>query len=137
MKKTVVVKKNCVLRNCFRVGISVIVTACLVTICCNHYPLLLIFATMGVMFAFILLYIESWNIEFSAHRIIQKRFFLTTGDYSYTELREILFSYSLSDHEYVLLVFNRGKHIRFLMKDENAQKALRILGQHKSIRYIN
>ena len=137
MKKTVVVRKNSVLRNCFRVGTAVIVTACLVTICCNRYPLLLIFGPMSGIFAFLLLYIESWNIEFSADRIKQKRFSLTKGDYSYTELREILFSYSLSDHEYVLLVFDSGKHIRFLMKDENAQKALRILGQHKSIRYIN
>lgn len=89
-----------------------------------------------IMFA-MLLYYETWQISFLSDTIKTKKFLFYTRSYSYHQIVDVVESYSVTNHGYVAIIFANSKKIRFRLEDENANKAVRIIQSHHSIRSMN
>ena len=136
-KKNIVVRKN----EERKIGVCVAVTGLLIAILIlylqNAYEA---FALLCVPIALpllaMLLYFETWKVSFSADRITKTVFFITFGDFSYSQIKDVVSSISRTEYEHVRITFTNGKQIVFRCDDENADKALnRIISRH-SVRKI-
>ena len=84
---------------------------------------------------FMALYYEVWQLSFSQKEISIKRLFFKLRTYSYAQISDAYTTYSISLRgEHICLTFSDGKRIVFLLNDENADKAKRILMSHHSLR---
>ena len=137
MKKEIHIRKNKAERYCLRACLlSIIVFAAFSTGYQHQYSLLLIWLPLILAFTLLSFYIESWKIIFSSDCISKKCFFLTRSTHSYAQILDAYQSYSSSNHEYVTLIFIDKKHSFFRLKDENANKALKLLSSHRSVRHL-
>lgn len=131
--KKITVRKNQVLRCCFRFILLLFSFIIAFILFWKEAPLLLVFIPLEVIFGVVLIYMESWQILFFTDHIEKQVFFLTVSHYSYSDINDIYISYSVTDHEYVVISYANQKRISFQLKDVNASKALKILRSHKSI----
>lgn len=96
--------------------------------------------TMGLCLLFLipavvgLLYNETWKISFSRDSIQKEVFFRCAGTYSYAQIKDAVCSYSYTERFYVRLYFQNGKTLQFRMEDKNAEKAVKRITSHCSIR---
>lgn len=131
--KKVTIRKNQTQRYCFRFILLLISLALVFILFCNEPPLLLVFFPCEVIFGVILVYMESWRILFYADHIEKQVFFITVDHYSYSDIKDIYISYSVTDHEYVVISYVNQKQMSFRLQDMNASKALKVLQSHKSV----
>jgi len=79
------------------------------------------------------IYYETWSISFGEK--ICRRIFFFTHTYEWREMKEAEKYYSLSQNgETVKLIFLNGKSIVFCLKDQNAEKAERVILTHCNIK---
>ena len=79
------------------------------------------------------IYCETWQICFG-ERICKKVLFCTRT-HEWRELKEAKKYYSLSESDVtVTLIFTDGKSFRFRLKDQNAEKAEKIILTHCNIK---
>ena len=96
---------------------------------------LLLYIPPLVIFAPLTLYFLTWNIQFEEKTIVKRVFFTEISRYSYSAIREVVKRYYTSEHIFTIrMCFTNGKALQFRMDDENAEKAVKVLQKHCSIK---
>lgn len=137
---TIIVKK----KKAHRIGIRIITL--LFAICFGiisfyfasydlYYALL--FLPWLVMILMLWLYYETWQIWFQTDGITKKVFFITGKKYSYHLIKDVVRYFANREGFYYKLVFISGKKMRFRLEDENADKAVKRIHSHHSIRILD
>lgn len=135
MKKTVIVKKPKV----HRIGVGVLfgLMTALITGCVLYLgtaAAVLLYAPLLLIAVPVISYYFTWQIRFSQHEIVRK-VFLKRKSYLYSQLREAVKSYRVSERRpCVRMVFADGETLVFRMDDENAAQAVKELQRHRSIK---
>ena len=137
MQKNVVIKKN----SAHRMGIRILTVlstlfAIALTLCMKQGKIMLLFLPLVLILGVLFCYYETWQIGLGSDIVYKKIFFLEFGAYSYSQIKDITKSYSYTDREYVCIRFANGKRVQFCMDDENANKAIRQICRHRSIRMV-
>ena len=135
-KRTIVIKKC----KSHRIGISVlailllgILTACVLSL--HRAAALLLYIPVLVLFAPLTIYFLTWNIRFEDKTIVKSAFFADLSKFSYSALREVVKRYYISERNFTIRMhFANGKTLQFRMDDENAEKAVKVLQKHCSIK---
>lgn len=137
MKKVITVRKN----RAQRAGLwslLVILVCAAVAVCLFWSPFIqsfLLFFPIILLAFFMALYYEIWQVSFDQRKISLKRLFFGTRIYSYAQISDAYTTHSISlRDEHICLSFSDGKRIVFLLKDENATMAKRMLLSHHSLR---
>ena len=131
MKKEITVRKNIK----YRIGMYILfVCIVLFSLFCSvkidRYVMLSLLPEVVILFIS-LMYYETWKICLLPDRICKNIFFLTLGNYSYFDIKNITQNYSYTEGKYIRIIFQNGKSFRFRLEDENADKAIkRILSYH-------
>lgn len=112
----------------------VLAIAIVCTVWSQQYILLLVFFPWILLSLCVLLYYETWKICFFADRIQTSVFIFHSRNYSYNSIIDAVKSYSFTDRSYVTIIFNNGCRIRFRLEDQNANKAVRKIQSHHSLR---
>ena len=137
MKRSLIIKKYKPERVCFRFAfVFIIVIGAVCAVLTQQYLWLLIFSPMLLFFLTILVYFESWHILFGPNGIRKSVFLMNARSYSYSQIMDVFEAYSFTNHGYITLVFHDGKRIVFRLQDENADKAVKIIMAHHSIRRL-
>lgn len=137
MQKKAIVIKKC---KSHRIGIAifaililVILTVCVLSM--HSAAALLLYIPPLVIFAPLTLYYLTWNIRFEEKSIVNCVFFTETSIFSYSALREVVKRYYTSERNFTIRMhFTNGKTLQFRMDDENAEKAVKVLQKHCSIK---
>ena len=139
MKKTVVVRKN----KERRIGIRFFTVALMMflgmlVLCAQsaYCCLAIICAPIAFSSLAILIYYESWRISFLPDKITKSAFYIPSGDLSYAQIKDVTVSRSSTEYDHVSVVFSNGEHVRFRCDDDNADKALKRILSHHSMRRI-
>lgn len=135
MKKTVIVRKP----KAHRIGVGVLfgLMTAVVTVCALTAAAALLYAPILMLMGPVTAYYFTWQIRFSRQEIVRKVFWKKKS-YPYTQLREVVKSYHVSEHGLcVRLVFADGKTLVFRMDDENAAQAVKELQRHRSVKITN
>ena len=81
------------------------------------------------------LYYLTWNIRFEEKVIVKRVFFVEISRCSYSMLCEVVKRYYTSERNFTIRMhFLNKKTIQFRMDDENAEKAVKVLQKHCSIK---
>ena len=137
MKKKAIVVRKC---KSHRIGIAVfaililvILTVCVLSL--HSAAALLLYIPPLVIFAPLTLYFLTWNIQFEEKTIVKRVFFTEISRYSYSAIREVVKRYYTSERNFTIrMCFTNGKALQFRMDDENAEKAVKVLQKHCSIK---
>lgn len=137
MKNSVVVRMKYSQRIGVRcISIGMIVTMVVMAICLQEMWVLAFAGLPVVLFSALLLwYCESRCVTFSENSVCKQVFFIKWR-YAYTQIADAVRGYSRSDMDFVRLTFKDGKEIRFRLQDDNAEKALKILCKHRTVRWL-
>lgn len=137
MKNDVVVRIKYAQRMGVRcVSVGMIGVMGIVTICLKEIWKLMLAGLPVVLFlALLLWYFESWQIVFFKDGIC-KRVFFRKRSYQYTQISDAVRGHSVSDLEFVRVVFKDGKAFRFRLQDDNAEKALKMLCKQRTVRWL-
>ena len=135
-KEAIVIKK----RKSHRIGIAVfsimmlvILTVCVLSL--HSAAALLLYIPPLVIFAPFSLYFLTWNIRFEEKLIVKSVFFTEISKFSYSSLQEVVKRFYTSERNFtVRMHFVNGKTLQFRMDDENAEKAVKALQKHCSIK---
>ena len=100
-----------------------------------YFGLLSIIGAMPALYIF--LYYEIWCISFSAKEITVKCMFQRTRSYSYSQIVDGYIANSYTMYQHVSLTFCDKRKLRFRMEDENANRALKTIQSHYSLRSLN
>ena len=77
----------------------------------------------------------TWNIRFEDKTIVKSAFFADLSKFSYSALRDVVKRYYTSERNFTIRRhFTNGKTLQFRMDDENAEKAVKVLQKHCSIK---
>lgn len=137
MKKVITVRKNRAQRaGLWFLLVTIVCAAVAVSLFWSPFvQSFLLFFPIILLALFMALYYEIWQVSFDQRKISLKRLFLRTRTYSYTQISDAYTTYSISlRDEHICLLFSDGKKIVFLLKDENAAMAKRMLLSHYSLR---
>lgn len=137
-------KKSIVVKKCksHRIGITVFAILMLVilTVCVwlfHSAAALLFYIPPLLIFAPLTLYFLTWNIRFEENAIVKRAFFVEISRFSYSALQEVVKRYYVSERNFTIrMQFKNGKTLQFRMDDENAEKAVKTLLTHHSIKTI-
>ena len=137
MQEKAIIVKKC---KSHRIGIAVfailmliILTVCVLSL--HSAAALLLYIPTLVILVPLTLYYLTWNIRFEEKVIVKRVFFLKISRFSYSELREAVKRYYTSERNFTIRMhFSNGKTLQFRMDDENAEKAVKALHKHCSIR---
>ena len=134
--KTVVVKKcktHRVSIVAFSIVMLVVLTVCVVAM--QTPAAILLYIPVLVILSPMVLYYLTWQIRFEQKGIIRYVFGRKARKYSFTMLCEVVKRYYVSERNFTIRMhFLDGKTLQFLMNDENAVHAVKILQRHCSIR---
>ena len=137
MRNKPIVVKKC---KSHRAGIAVLAILMLVilAVCVwlfHSAAALLFYIPPLVIFAPLTLYFLTWNIRFEEKAIVKCVFFMEISRFSYASLREVVKRYYSSERNFTIrMYFTNGKALQFRMDDENAEKAVKVLQKHCSIK---
>lgn len=137
MSKHAIVVKKC---KSHRITLAVFVTIMLVILTVFvwilHSPVaLLLYIPPLVIFAPMALFFLTWNIRFEETQIVHSVFFREIHRFPYSMLREVVKRYYTSERNFTIRMhFANGKTLHFRMDDENAEKAVRAIQKHCSIK---
>ena len=135
-------KKAIVIRKCksHRIGITVFAILMFVILTVIILPLhsaaaLLLYIPPMIILIPLTLYYLTWNIRFEENVIVKSVFFAEISRFSYFALREVVKRYYTSEHNFTIRMhFVNKKIVQFRMDDENAEKAVKVLQKHCSIK---
>ena len=99
----------------------------------KEWVLATLLGLVTIPIAVYVVYLGSWNIQFSARTIKKRMFFLTIVEYKYAQLLEARLSYSVTNHDFIMLIFNDKRQMIFRLKDENATYAMKRINSHRSL----
>ena len=94
----------------------------------------LLFLPTIIFLLILLLYYESYKIILTTSRMTISFLFVYSKSYSYTQIIDVYFANSFTNHEHLYVTFSNKKNIQIFMDDTNAEKARRIIQSHHSIR---
>lgn len=137
MRKAIVVRKNKGRRICVTI-ISVVLIAFLSLICTQKDYANLTIVCMPIVLALLVLtvYYDTWKLTLSSDEVSKQGFFTTTFQLPYSQISDILASFSSTEYDHVRIVFLNGKQVVFRRDDDNAGKAVTVLSSHHSIREL-
>ena len=135
-------KKAIVVRKCksHRAGIAVfailmfaILTIIILSL--HSAAALLLYIPPMIILMPLTLYYLTWNIRFEEKVIVKRVFFVEISRCSYSMLCEVVKRYYTSERNFTIRMhFLNKKTIQFRMDDENAEKAVKVLQKHCSIK---
>ena len=137
MQKKAIVLKKCKSHRvgivAFSVAILAVLTVCVIAL--RSAVAILLYIPILVILAPLTLYYLSWNIQFEEKVIVKSVFFRETNRFSYSMLREAVKRYYTSERNFTIrLHFVNGKTLQFRMDDESADKAMKKIQKHCSIK---
>ena len=135
-------KKTVVVRKCksHRIGIAVFsilmfVILTVIILSLHSSAALLLYIPPLIILVSLTLYYLTWNIRFEEKMIVKCVFFTKISRCSYSILREVVKRYYTSERNFTIrMYFVNKKTIQFRMDDENAEKAVKVLQKHCSIK---
>ena len=135
-------KKAVVVRKCksHRAGIAVFailmfVILTVIILSLHSAAALLLYIPPMIILVPLTLYYLTWNIRFEENVIVKSVFFAEISRFSYFALREVVKRYYTSERNFTIRMhFLNKKAIQFRMDDENAEKAVKVLQKHCSIK---
>ena len=135
-------KKAIVVRKCksHRTGIAVLailmfVILTVIILSLHSAAALLLYIPPMIILMPLTLYYLTWNIRFEENVIVKSVFFAEISRCSYSMLREVVKRYYTSERNFTIRMhFVNKKTIQFRMDDENAEKAVRVLQKHCSMK---
>ena len=135
-------KKAIVIRKCksHRIGITVFAILMFVILTVIILPLhsaaaLLLYIPPLIVLVPLILYYLTWNMRFEEKVIVKCIFFAEISRCSYSTLRDVVKRYYTSERNFTIRMhFTNGKTLQFRMDDENAEKAVKVLQKHCSIK---
>lgn len=138
MKKSIIVKKNKNHIYVIRLALALFVISAVLAVISVGEGAVYIALAFAVLFLPVLLlagYCETWRIDFG-EKICKKGFFVART-YEWRELKETKRYYSFSENgETVVMLFKSGKSLRFCLKDQNAEEAVKIILRHCNIQNV-
>ena len=135
-------KKTVVVRKCksHRIGIAVFailmfVILTVIILSLHSAAALLLYIPPMIILMPLTLYYLTWNIRFEENVIVKSVFFAEISRFSYFALREVVKKYYTSERNFTIrMYFVNKKTIQFRIDDENAEKAVKVLQKHCSIK---
>lgn len=135
-------KKAIVVRKCksHRAGIAVFailmfVILTVIILSLHSAAALLLYIPPMIILIPLTLYYLTWNIRFEENVIVKSVFFAEISRFSYLALREVVKRYYTSERNFTIRMhFVNKKIVQFRMDDENAEKAVKVLQKHCSIK---
>ena len=135
-------KKTVVVRKCksHRIGIAVFailmfVILTVIILSLHSAAALLLYIPPMIILIPLTLYYLTWNIRFEENVIVKSVFFAEISRFSYFALREVVKRYYTSERNFTIRMhFVNKKIVQFRMDDENAEKAVKVLQKHCSIK---
>ena len=137
-------KKAIVVRKCkshlagiavFAILMFVILTVIILSL--HSSAALLLYIPPLIILVPLTLYYLTWNIRFEEKVIVKRVFFSEISRFSYSALQEVVKRYYVSERNFTIrMQFKNGKTLQFRMDDENAEKAVKTLLTHHSIKTI-
>ena len=135
-------KKAIVVRKCksHRAGIAVFailmfVILTVIILSLHSAAALLLYIPPMIILIPLTLYYLTWNIRFEENVIVKSVFFAEISRFSYFALREVVKRYYTSERNFTIRMhFVNKKIVQFRMDDENAEKAVKVLQKHCSIK---
>ena len=135
-------KKAIVVRKCksHRAGIAVFailmfVILTVIILSLHSAAALLLYIPPMIILIPLTLYYLTWNIRFEENVIVKSVFFSEISRFSYFALREVVKRYYTSERNFTIRMhFVNKKIVQFRMDDENAEKAVKVLQKHCSIK---
>ena len=135
-------KKTVVVRKCksHRIGIAVFailmfVILTVIILSLHSAAALLLYIPPLIILMLLTFYYLTWNIRFEEKMIVKCVCFTTISRCSYSILREVVKRYYTSERNFTIrMYFVNKKTIQFRMDDENAEKAVKVLQKHCSIK---
>ena len=135
-------KKAIVVRKCksHRAGIAVFailmfVILTVIILSLHSAAALLLYIPPMIILIPLTLHYLTWNIRFEENVIVKSVFFAEISRFSYFALREVVKRYYTSERNFTIrMYFVNKKTIQFRMDDENAEKAVKVLQKHCSIK---
>ena len=135
MNKSVVVRKSKGERYAVRIFSLLFFVFAIICVAAMKYGKLYAALAWGIVLILLLIfefYLETWRISFGG-KICKKTLFFS-HTYEWRELAEAKKYYSLaSNGEKIVMTFKNGKSLSFIGKDENAEKAEKIILTHCNI----
>ena len=135
MNKSVVVRKSKGARYAVRIFsllFFIFAVICVAAMKCGKLYAALAWGIVLIPFLIFEFYLETWRISFGGKICKKTLFFL--HKYEWRELAEAKKYYSLaSNGEKIVMTFKNGKSLSFIGKDENAEKAEKIILTHCNI----
>ena len=135
-------KKAIVVRKCkshraviavFAILMFVILTVIVLSL--HSAAALLLYIPPMIILIPLTLYYLTWNIRFEENVIVKSVFFAEISRFSYFALREVVKRYYTSERNFTIRMhFVNKKIVQFRMDDENAEKAVKVLQKHCSIK---
>ena len=135
-------KKAIVVRKCkshragmavFAILMFVILTVIILSL--HSAAALLLYIPPMIILIPLTLYYLTWNIRFEENVIVKSVFFAEISRFSYFALREVVKRYYTSERNFTIRMhFVNKKIVQFRMDDENAEKAVKVLQKHCSIK---
>ena len=135
-KKAVVVRKCKSHRTGIAVfGILMFVILTIIILSFHSAAALLLYIPPMIILVHLTLYYLTWNIRFEDKTIVKSAFFADLSKFSYSALRDVVKRYYTSERNFTIRMhFTNGKTLQFRMDDENAEKAVKVLQKHCSIK---
>ena len=135
-------KKAIVVRKCksHRAGIAVFailmfVILTVIILSLHSAAALLLYIPPMIILIPLTVYYLTWNIRFEENVIVKRVFFAEISRFSYFALREVVKRYYTSERNFTIRMhFVNKKIVQFRMDDENAEKAVKVLQKHCSIK---
>ena len=135
-------KKAIVVRKCksHRAGIAVFailmfVILTVIILSLHSAAALLLYIPPMIILIPLTLYYLTWNIRFEENVIVKSVFFAEISRFSYFALREVVKRHYTSERNFTIRMhFVNKKIVQFCMDDENAEKAVKVLQKHCSIK---
>ena len=135
MKKSIIVKKNKNHIYGIRFALALFIIAAVFAVISvgeGGLYLTLVFAVLLLPFALFAIYLEAWRIDFGEKITARTLFFVRA--YEWRELKETKRYYSFSQKgETVIMLFKSEKSLRFCLKDQNAEEAVKLILKHCNI----
>ena len=140
MQKTVLVRKNRGRKIGVRFfSVSLIIFLGILIVCAQnaHAQFATLCTPMALSSFVLLVYFETWKVSFSSDRVTKQVFFIIISSFPYSQIKDVVASYSSTEYDHIRIVPLNGKQIVFRMDDQNAGKALSIIASHHSVQRMS
>ena len=139
MKKEIIVRKSRGRRLGLVVIFAVMASLCVLSIVLlyplYHFGCLSLIGILPLLC--VLLYYETWRVSINHKNITISYLGRHITSYSYYQIKDAYITNSYTLHQHICLTFFDNKKLIIRMDDENANKAVKIIQSHCSLRSLN